>query len=809
MEILQAHEEEVKTANKYIGKNIRIREDVKLVQGKGHYIDDLELPGTLHMAYATSTYGHARIKKIDTSKCFSIPGVLYVVTGEELKSRLSPFMEIATPPSGNLRDYSLAVDKVRYYGEPIAAIVATDPYIAEDAAELVDVEYELLPVVLDGEKSLEHDAPLVHENIGSNVVWKGIWDLGDTESAFDRADLIVEDVVRTHRYASVPLETNGMVASYDEGSNIITVHSVNQMPMFSLPLICAALGIPPSGFRMIVPPNVGGAFGGKIINYTHITLVSYLTKILKQPVKYVETRTENIMFGTHNNERIYHVSLAARKDGKVLGVRMKAIDNCGAYPRYEPAGAVIWAQVVPGIYDVRNIYVEFIQVLSNKGPTGPVRGYSRVQHNFMWERMMNALARKLNMDPTEVRFKNLIQPEKMPYVGPSNTIYDGGNYPASFKRLLDTLEYKKWRDLQSKSRPDGRLIGIGVAAVIDSGANNFSQIKIINKDFPASGNSDVGMVIVDQFGDIVARTGTTDQGQSHATTFSQIVAEVFDSDPEEIKFQEGFDSISNIWAAHSGAYASRSAVIAGTALYYAARNLKQKVLKIAQSIMDEPISDLDIKNKEVFSKVSGKKIPLAKVASVAWSDVGLLPDGIDPGLMSYAIYKPDFKFNMPDERNRINNTLTYSYSIHATVVEVDPETFQIKILKHVVISDPGTIINPLVVEGQEMGATMHGISAALFENLAYDEDGILLSSNFWDYNVVGAKQMPNLELLQEVTRSTSSVLGVRGIGEGGGGPIGSIINAVEDAIVPLNIKLINSNISSNELFSMNRKNEVI
>ncbi len=792
---------------KHIGKKIKIREDLSLIQGKGHYLDDIEIPGTLYLAYATSTFGHAKIKNIDKTRSMELPGVVAVITGSDIKEKLKPFMQIAKPPSGDLKDYPLAVDKVRFFGEPVAAVVAIDPYIAEDGAELIDIDYEPLPVVLDGEKALEKSAPLVHEIVGNNVVWKGIWDLGSVEEAFEKADLVVEDTVYTHRYASVPLETSSVLASYDDGNDLFTVYSVNQMPMFSLPLICGALEIPPSNFRMIVPPNVGGAFGGKIINYTHITLVAYISKLLKRPVKYVETRTENIMSGTHNNERIYHVSLAVKNDGKVIGAKMNAVDNCGAYPRYEPAGAVIWAQVVPGIYDVKNVYVEFTQVMTNKGPTGPVRGYSRVQHNFMWERMMNKVADRLGIDPSEVRVRNFIQPENMPYVGPSNTIYDGGNYPASFERLLKTLDYNKWREKQKEYRKQGKLIGLGLSAVIDSGANNFSQIKIINRDFPASGNSDMGFVSIDQFGDIVARTGTTDQGQSHATTFSQIVGEVFDTNPEEVKFQVGFDSMSNVWAAHSGAYASRSAVIAGTALYKAAQNVRSKVLKIAASMMDEKLENLDISNKHAISRVSGKKISFGQIATIAWSDVGLLPDEVEPGLMSYAVYKPDFTFNMPDERNRINNTLTYSYTIHGTVIEVDPETFQIKILKHVVISDPGVVINPLVVEGQEMGATMHGMSAALMENTVYDDDGILLTSNFWDYNVMGSKQMPNVELLENITRSTSSILGVRGIGEGGGGPVGSIVNAVEDALKPLGINLYKSNLSSTEIFSL-RKNEV-
>lgn len=792
---------EVQGAFKYLGNPVRVKEDAIPIQGKGQYLDDVELPGTLYMAYTLSPYGHAKIKKIDTTKCMELPGVYYVLTGEELKEKMSPFMQIAAPPSGNLKDYPLAVDKVRYYGEPVAAVVASNAYVAEDAAELVEVEYEPLPVVTDAEDALKESAPVLHDSVGNNLVWRGIWDLGDAKKALEEADYVVEDTVKNHRYAAVPLETSGVLATYDQSVDTITVYSVNQMPMFSLPIICGALRMPTSKFRMILPPNVGGAFGGKIINFTHMTVVAYLARLLKAPVKYVENRSENIMSGTHNNERTFHVKLAVKKNGRVTGAYMSAFDNCGAYPRYEPAGAVIWAQVVPGIYDVQNVYVDFTQVTTNKGPTGPVRGYSRAQHNFMWERMMNRVAQKLNMDPAEVRRVNLIKAEQMPYEGPSKTIYDGGDYHKAFDTLLETIEYKKWRERQKEGRSKGKLIGIGLSAVIDSGANNFAQVKIINKDFPASGSMEVGLVMIDQFGSIVARTGTSDQGQSHATTFGQIVAEVFNTDPEKIVFQQGFDSISNVWAAFSGAYASRSAVMAGTALYYAARRLKEKVLTIAAHSMGELESDLEVKEGEVVSMKTDKKMPLGDVATIAWLDVLKLPEEMEPGLVSYAVYKPDFTYNMPDENKGINNTLTYSYAIHGTVVEVDPETYEMKILKHGVVSDPGFMINPMVVEGQEMGATLHGISAALMENLVYDDDGILLTSNFWDYLVAGPKHMPDIDMKTIVTKSTSSVLGVRGVGEGGGGPIGSIVNAVEDALQPLGIKLLSSTLSANELYS--------
>jgi 2-furoyl-CoA dehydrogenase large subunit len=790
---------------KWIGKPIRVHEDVYPITGKATYLDDIDLPGTLYLAYARSPVAHARIKRIDLSRALSHPGVVYCVTGEQLKAQLSPFMEITEPPNGKIFDYPLAVDKVRYFGEPVAAVVATNRYDAEDAAQLIEVEYDQLDCVLDAEKALEQGAPLVHDEAGTNLVWRGVWDLGEVDAAFAQADKVIRDRIYFHRYAPIPLEPSGVLALYDESQDTITIYNMVPMPMFVIPMICGALRVPPSKIRMIHPPNIGGSFGGKIMSYTHATLAAFLARQLRRPVKYIETRTENIESGTHSNERTFHVEAAVKKDGTLLGVRLKIYDNCGAYPRYEPAGAVIWSQVTPGVYAVRNLYIEFSQVMTNKGPTSPVRGYSRLQHNFMWEKLLDIVARELGLDPAEVRLRNFIKAEDMPYTGPSGTIYDGGNYERAFRKLLDALEYQKWRRLQQEYRSQGKYIGVGFSAVIDSAANNFGQVKIINKYFPVSGNSEAAMVMIDQGGQVVARTGTSDTGQSHATTFAQIVAEELDMDPSKIVFQRGFDSVSGVWAAHSGAYASRSAVLAGTALSLAAKKLREKIVLLAANLLKEDPSVLVVKDGKVTSTQSGKQITFEELALIAWSDVLLLPEGFEPGLVSYYVYKPDFKNNLPDSKNRINNTLTYSYTMHGTVVEVDPETAQVKILKHVVVSDPGVMINPLVVEGQEMGAAIQGVEAALLDNLEYDDNGVLLASNFWLYPPITAQEAPNLQIIHDSTRSTASLTGVKGVGEGGGGPVGSIANAVEDALSPFGVKIRTSHLSSKYLYGLIRK----
>ncbi|MEM0121570.1 MAG: molybdopterin cofactor-binding domain-containing protein, partial [Thermoprotei archaeon] len=328
------------------------------------------------------------------------------------------------------------------------------------------------------------------------------------------------------------------------------------------------------------------------------------------------------------------------------------------------------------------------------------------------------------------------------------------------------------------------------------------------KYFPVSGNSEAAMVMIDQGGQVVARTGTTDTGQSHATTFAQIVAEELDMDPSKIEFQRGFDSVSGVWAAHSGAYASRSAVLAGTALAIAARKLREKVVLLAANLLKENPENLVVKDGKVLSPQSGKQISFEELALIAWSDVLMLPEGFEPGLVSYYVYRPDFKNNLPDPQNRINNTLTYSYTIHGTVVEVDVETAQVKILKHVAVSDPGVMINPLVVEGQEAGAAIQGIEAALLDNLEYDQNGVLLASNFWLYPPITSQEAPNIEIIHEPTRSTSSLTGVRGVGEGGGGPVGSLANAVEDALSPFGVKIRSSHLASKYLYRLIKESVV-
>ena len=775
--------QQLSDVGKWVGKEIPNYEHIRMVRGRGWFVDDIQLPNMLYAAILRSPYAHARIVRIDTSKALENPGVFLVLTGEDIARLTNPFPQIVGPPEGEkIKDYCMAVGKVRYYGEPVAVVVADDKYKAYDALEMIDVEYEPLPAVVDGEKALEPSSPLVHDDLGSNIVWHGVFNYGDIESAFQEADVIIEEKLHFHRYSVPPLETNSVVADYDSQKDVLTIYANNQMPMVVGFMISVALNRPLSRIRFVVP-DVGGAFGTKINNYVYMTLIGLLAQILKRPVKWTETRRENLAASSsHCNERKFLVKAAFKKDGTLLAIDAKAIDDIGAYPRYEPLGAVIWAQVSPNVYRFKNLRVDFYTVVTNKCPTGPVRGYSRLQHMWMIERIMDAAAKKLGIDVSEIRLKNFIRADEMPYETPSGGIYDGGDYVAAFKKLLDLIGYEKWREIQVREREKGKLIGIGVGCTIDSGSNNFGQVKIINPHFPISHRAEAAWVKIDHMGNIIAALSSCPSGQGHETFAKQLLAEEFGVTPDAVTVLSGFDSFANPGTAHAGTYASAAAVLNATALLTAAKRVKDKLLAIAAHVLEARVEDLKLEDGEVKVAGTDKSLPLWMVANIAWSDLWRLPEGMEPGLYAHAVYTPEF--NIPDPQvKKSNQTLTYSYQFHAAVVEIDPETGAVQILDYAIVDDCGRMINPLTVKGQVLGSAFNAISAALYEAFVYDENGQLLNDNFTDYLAPTAVDVPMITKVEHFTTpSLKSPLGTRGVGEGGGSPLAAICSAVEDAI---------------------------
>ena len=785
-------------SEEWTGRSLKRKEDPRLLTGNGKYVDDVKLPRMAYAAILRSPYAHAKILRIDTAAVEKIPGVICSLTGGDVVRLTEPFLQLSPPPANKLKDYCLAIEKVHFVGEPVAAVVAETRSIAEDALEAIEVEYEIVDHVLDARKAAEDDAPLVHEIVGSNISFHGVWDYGNIDQAIAQSDKVIKATLHFHRFSSTPIENNGVVASYDSSTDFLTLYCNNQQ-LIAVPIICSALRMPSSKLRFITG-DIGGGFGTKVSTFPYMVLVSLLSMKARRPIKWTEERREHLTASSHGNERTFDVEVPVKNDGTILGFKVKAYDDCGAYTRYEPAGAAIWAQVTPGCYHFKHFHMDFQQVMTNKCPVGPNRGYSRAQHLWMLERSVDLVAHELGIDPAGVRLKNFVTPQEMPYTTPSGGIYDGGDYGASLQKALKLIDYDGLREEQKRARKQGKLIGIGMATVIDSGTNNFAQVRIVNPNNPISGNSEGARIMIDAMGHIQVALGTVPQGQGHETFASQIVADEFGVTPDQITVLTGFDSIAHPYTSHSGTYASRSAVMATGAMLGAAKKVREKAAKIAGHMMRVDPETIVFKDGFLVDVRSGKKLSLAQVANVAWENNLLLPEDMEPGLLATYFYKPPF--TLPDEKHRLNQTLTYSYQSHAVVIELDQETGKLEILKYVIVDDCGRQINPMIVAGQVHGAAAHAISAALFENFEYAEDGQLKSSTFVDYLVASAVEMPTMITSSMETLSLTAPKGIRGVGEGGCTPIGALSNAVEDALLPLGVRIIDSHQNPQAIYSL-------
>ncbi|MGI0083986.1 MAG: xanthine dehydrogenase family protein molybdopterin-binding subunit, partial [Nitrososphaerales archaeon] len=714
-----------------IGLPIKTKEGYRLIRGNGRYVDDLRLPNMAFAAILRSPYAHAKIKSVDVNTARRIPGVLEILTSEDIVKMSDPLPQMTVPPASNVKDYPIAFEKVRYVGEPVAVVVAETKYIAEDALESIAVEYEVLEPVIDARKAFSSNDILVHEEIGTNIMAHIKYDYGNIENAMNNADRVVRGKIHFHRFSSTPLEPNAAVADFNARDGSLTVWCNNQEPSFMLPQFNSALRLPYDKMRFITM-DIGGGFGCKIINYAYIILVSLASMKVQRPVSWFESRTEHLLAGNHGAERLFDVEVPVKNDGTVLGLKITSIDDDGAFARHEPAGLTVWAQVVPGAYKIKNVSSDMYAVFTNKCPAGPNRGFARAPHSFMIERMMDLVARELKMDPTEIRKRNYVTREDQPYTTPNGCIYDDGDYPKSLELTLEALGYEEWRRKQSEMRLQGRYIGIGVATTLDSGAPNFGQVKMLNPKLPLIGNTEACLLQLTPDGRFVAKLGTVPQGQSHETVSSQIIADVFGVPFESVHVATGFDSASHPYTMHSGTYGSRYAAMGGGAVYGASLKLKQKVLQIGAHLLGEALSEVELAGGSVQSKKEpSRNISIKRLARTAYGMPALLPHGIEAGLWTINVYYNGLE--SPDEKKIANLALTYSYQTHGVVGELDPETGKFRILRYLIVDDAGRMINPLVVDGQVHGAALHGIAAALYEDYKYSEDGQLEASTFIDY----------------------------------------------------------------------------
>jgi 2-furoyl-CoA dehydrogenase large subunit len=766
------------------GQSVPRKEDRRLLQGQGVFVDDIKRHGMGFIHFVRSPYAHAHITGLDVSKAEAHPGVYGTLTGEEVAALTDPFFQIASVPGANVKDYALAVGKVRFVGEPIVAVVAETREAARDASELVEVEYEPLDAITDARHAQDDGVPVIHEDAGGNLMWHGTYEWGDLDAAFAEADKVVKiDELHFHRFNSTPLECDGALVEYNRGTGQWTIHTNNQFPGFAAIMMGPAMRCGLDRLRFVTQ-DIGGGFGNKITSHPQLVACCLLARKLGRPVQWTEWRTDFHLSMSHGNERWFHeTEVAVKNDGTLLGFRTKALDDAGAYLRYEPLGGVIWAQVTPGMYRWKHIRVDFTQVASNKAPVSPNRGYSRMQHLWFTERVIDIVAHELELDPVEVRKRNYIKTEEMPYTTPNGCVYDSGDYSQMLDIALELVDYAGLEARRADAAARGKLLGLGIGSTLDSGTNNFGQSRMINPELQFSGNNEVATVKLDIFGEIVVTLGTTPQGQGHETTAAQVVADILKCSVDDINVRAGHDSYWNSHAGFSGTYASQFAVTGLSAVKGATEMLRDEIFKLAGAVFGGVSAEaLELADGGIRIKESPDAfLPFMACGAIINANNAGLPEDLGVTLNCRYVYRPPFE--VPDVEKKYGNlTLTYATQIHVAVIEIDPETGHYDIVDYVAVDDCGKRINPQIVEGQVMGATAQALGAAMHENFVYDEDGNLLTPNFYDYHVPHALDMPPLKTGNLESPSPFTPLGTKGMGEGGGAGIHAICSAVQDAL---------------------------
>ncbi len=773
------------TLERSVGQSVPRKEDGRLVKGQGAFTDDLWMHRMGHVHFVRSPHAHARIVDVDVSAALRVPGVYATLTGEEVRRLTDRYLQIAPEPGGRAKDYCLAVDKVRYAGEPVAAVLAETRELARDAAALVEVEYEPLPAVVDTLEACEPDAPVIHTEIGSNVGWHGVYDFGDVDWALEHADHVVRiPHLHFHRFSSTPLECNAAIVNWDPGTGQIIIESNQQMPQFAAMFMAPALGVRTDQL-VFRAQDIGGAFGIKLTSYTYLTALALLSRKANRPAKWTEYRSEHLIGSAHGNERTFtDIEVPVTADGEILGFKANAYDDVGAFMRYEPLGGVIFSQVLPGCYRFKHMRVDYRTVVTNKTPVGPNRGYSRLQHLWMIERIVDLVAHELGFDPVELRKRNYIRREDFPYETPNGCVYDSGDYHAMLDRALELIDVDAWRERQKAAEGTGRRIGIGIGSTLDSGTSNFGQARIINKNLPYSGNGEAAICKLDLHGEVSVALGTVPQGQGHETTTAQVVADVLGITPDEVLVRPGHDSARNSYTAFSGTYASQFAVTGIGAALGAARAVRDDILEVASCVLEAPKEELLLYGGTV--SVEGdedRALTFAEIANLVYANQGSLPPEIADAVTLNRRFVYRAPFRVPDWRSKSGSlTLTYASQIHACVVEIEEETGRTRILDYAAVDECGTVINPQIVEGQVHGAAAHGVAAVLQETLEYDADGQLLNGTFWDYHVISPPDTPMFKTDNIPCPSPFTPTGSKGMGEGGGGPLHAVCSAIQDAL---------------------------
>src|SRR5512146_181406 len=748
----------------WVGKRFKRKEDPRLVRGISHYTDDIKLPNLAHCVFVRSPHAHARILSINADAARAHPGVLAVVTSADLEGLgmipcAMQMPDLKVPPHP-----ALAKGRVRYVGEPVAAVVAEDPYTARDAAEMVAVDYEPLPVVLDMEKALEKDSTLIYQDFGSNQAFTHSMKSGDINAAFKKADRVVKVRLLNQRVAPTAMEPRAIVAEYLPGENRLTIWASTQIPHLLKTQVAIMVGLPETAVRVIAP-EVGGGFGSKLNVYAEDGVVPWLAMKLGRPVKWTETRRESLMVTIHGRDTINYLELALKKDGAILGLRAKVLADMGAYHQLlTPLIPQLTALMLPGCYKIPAFDCEIIGVFTNKMSTDAYRGAGRPEAAYDIERVMDCAARELNMDSAKFRSKNFPQPKEFPFTTAAGLTYDSANYQQSLKRALQLAGYEKLRARQKAGWKQGKYYGVGVSTYVEICAIGPSAAT------PAGG-WESGTVRIEPTGKVTVLTGASPHGQGQETTFAQLVADQFGISPEDVTVIHG-DTLAVPYGI--GTFGSRGTAVGGTAIYYAVQKLKTKIAALAAHLLGVKPGDIVIAHGRVGMKGNPKK-------SMSWGELILaaytarsIPAGFEPGMEATHFFEP--------------SNFTFPFGTHICAVEVDAETGEVKMEKYVAVDDCGNVINPMLVDGQIQGGIAQGLSQAMYEEMVYNEDGQPVTGSLMDYAVPKAVHIPEFILDRTVTPTPVNPMGVKGVGEAG--TIAStpcVVNAVCDALAPLGI----------------------
>jgi aerobic carbon-monoxide dehydrogenase large subunit len=763
--------------NPPIGERVRRKETQRFVTGTGRFVDDLLPPGTLHAAFARSPCAHAHIKSVDVEAARAMPGVRAVFTGADIAGRIKPMRVGGSSLLKPLKLYPLAVDKIRYFGEPVAVVVADNRYLAEDAVEAITIDYEPLPVVIDPEAALESAATAVHDELGGNTVYKFHFATDGIDKVFAEADVVVKERIRSHRITACPIEPRAYLAHYNADEDSLTMWSATANPHSLRGRIADVINFPEGKIRVIAP-DVGGSFGVKIQTYQEELLLPFISRELGRPVKWCETRVEHMRNGRHGRDQIHYIEMALKKDGTMLALRDKIIADMGSTYTVDHS-IMASALYMTGVYQIQNYAVDATGVSTNKTTHGSLRGIGKADAAYVIERLVDIAARQLKLDPIDIRMKNFIPAEAFPYRNVTGALYDSGQYHLCLKRTAEIAGYERLRKEQAELRKKGIYRGIGVALVMEPTSS--SRIH-------ATGGYASCRMRIDPSGAATVFSSMGEQGQGHETTIAQIVASQTGIPFDKITVIHG-DTLPTPYGFGTGS--SRSSVVLMPSAWVAAKKMRDKLLGIAARQLGIAPDRLEIGDGKVFAKEKPDlAIAIAEIIRTAYGAIHLLPENMEPGLETMGTFvNPNIDYT-PDDKGRMNTFSSYPYAGVIAVVDVDVETGFVKIVRYCTVHDCGNMINPQIVDTQQQGSIMQGIGAALYEELRYDEEGRLLSSTFMDYRLPCVEEVPELVLEHIVTPNPFTPLGAKGAGETGMlGPPPALCNAVEDALSPFGVKI--------------------